>query len=83
MKVKKFGTVTTDGSGNLCIRNFMFYPENAEEAGLDPNDPEVMLPAIANHLLKIVKHGKMELTDFSAERIVSGALRKAKAGGLK
>ncbi|HBW1524436.1 TPA: hypothetical protein MYV63_001370 [Klebsiella pneumoniae] len=83
MKVTKFGTITTDGCGNLCVSDFMFCAESPDEIGLDPNDPATTIPVIANHLLNIVNHGKAEMTDFKVERIVSDALRKAKAGGLE
>ncbi|MHB9329421.1 hypothetical protein ACP3S7_18040 [Phytobacter ursingii] len=83
MKIKKFGTITTDSEGNVCVRNFVFMAESPEEKHIDVNsskNAEYTISVIANFLMSECSYSPLpEKADFKSERIVADAIRKAKS----
>lgn len=86
MKIIKFGTITTDSEGNVCVRHFVFMAESHEEKHIDVNssqNAEYIISVIANFLMSELSCPPLtEKVDFNAERIVADAIRKAKTSGV-
>lgn len=81
MKIIKFGTITADDEGKICIKNFTFMYENSEEEKIDFNDNKnagYVFGVVANFLMSKCSPLPPKV-DFNIERTVADAIRKAKS----
>lgn len=80
MKITKFGNVSVNEDGQLQITGFCFARENDIDRDIDVNsskDHEYLIRIVANTLLDAISPEPVK-ADFTIERIVADAIRKAK-----
>ncbi|MEH3454035.1 hypothetical protein [Phytobacter diazotrophicus] len=78
MKIIRFGTVSVNENGGFNVTGFCFARENNEQ-DIDINgskNAEYLIRVVANTLLNAVSP-ELNETNFTVERIVADAIRKA------